>query len=627
MKRILSILYFIVLFTAIIFGQNNYYVSPSGNNTTGLSWATAFTSISSLNAAFSSMPAGSKVYFSGGTDSVTYTGTIEPDIKGLVNNWSLITTGMYSPSPSGHSGKVIINGSNGTLDGVLLRNGGSGKPSYLRIKGITFRNSARGVDANFDEAHRGIAIDSCIFDNHYDRAIIFVTLLSYNVDSIFVENCRMLSHINSSSESDGMYFSGTKKHYINNNWVRVRNQDPVQHVDALQSYLTDGWVITNNVFINDSVNSTEGGGIPIILGSQGSNPVIIYNNYCYMGGVWYTGGNWAGTLMTRWYDELPMPPTWILHNTVVSNGPRVRGMWLEYATATNTIIINNLIAQYSTNTSGVLSTFDNSTGSNLRVDSIRNNLYYQDWGTDVGFAGDLVGSGGSPTGTPSGWTDFVNNYGGTGVKGNPLLVNNIGYEPNQSVLDWTLQEGSPATNQGENAEWYIDYLNTTYNLNGRLRWESANGVSRGSTPTIGAYEFDTGAVDSLPNSFTFTDITNAERSTEYQSNLITLAGFDSAYARAGGAEYVVYPLGVAPEPPLNWVTGYTKVFPDDIIRVKQTSSSSYSTATNVILTVGGRSDTYTITTKSAPALSGGSKVLKVNGGILKDSTGKVIKTQ
>lgn len=625
MKRILSVLYFIALFTAIIFGQNNYYVSPSGNNTTGLSWTNAFTSISSLNAAFSSMPAGSKIYISGGTDSITYTGTLEPDIKGLVNNWSVITTGEFSPSPSGHSGKVIISGSNGTLDGIYMRNGGSGKPSYLRIKGITFRNSARGVDANFDEAHRGLAFDSLIFENHYDRAIIIETLLNFNVDSIFVENCRMLSHINSSSESDGMFFKGTKKVFIDNNWVRVRNQDPVQHVDALQSYLCDGFVITNNVFINDSVYSQEGGGIPIILGSQGSNPVIIYNNYTYMGGVWYSGGNWAGTLMTRWYDVTPMPPTWIIHNTVVSNGPRVRGIWLEYATATNTTIINNLIAQYSTTSSGVLDNFDNSTGSNLRVDSIRNNLYYRSWDSDVGFAGNLVGSGGSPTGSPSGWTDFVNNYGGTGIKGDPLLVNNIGYEPNQSVLDWTLQEGSPATNQGENAEWYIDYLNTTYNLNGRLKWESANGVPRSSTPTIGAFEFDTGAVDSLPNAFTFTDVTNAELSQGYESNGVTLAGFDSAWCYAGGQEFTVYQS--LEQPPYTWRTAGIRVFPDDIIKVRRTSSSSYSTAVNTTLTVGSRSDTYTITTKSAPAPSGEVKVIKVGNKIFRDSNNKIIKPQ
>ena len=95
-----------------------------------------------------------------------------------------------------------------------------------------------------------------------------------------------------------------------------------------------------------------------------------------MGGVWYSGGNWAGTLMTRWYDVSSKPPTWIMHNTVVANGPRNRGIWLEYASATNTVLINNIASQYSTNGGGEISTFDNSTGSNLRVDSIRNNLFY-----------------------------------------------------------------------------------------------------------------------------------------------------------------------------------------------------------------------------------------------------------
>lgn len=622
MKRILSILYFIALFTAIIFGQNNYYVSPAGNNTTGLSWATAFTSISSLNAAFSSMPAGSKIYFSGGTDSVTYTGTIEPDIKGLVNNWSLITTGMYSPSPSGHSGKVIINGSNGTLDGIYMRNGGSGKPSYLKIKGFTFRNSARGVDANFDEAHRGLAFDSLIFDNHYDRAIIIETLLNFNVDSIFVENCRMLSHINSSSESDGMFFKGTKKVFIDNNWVRIRNQDPVQHVDALQSYLCDGFVITNNIFINDSVNSVEGGGIPIILGSQGSNPVIIYNNYTYMGGVWYTGGNWAGTLMTRWYDTPPMPPTWIMHNTVVSNGPRVRGMWLEYSGGSSTRVINNLIAQYSTTTSGVLGTFDNSTGSNIYVDSIRNNLFYQSWGTDVGFAGNLVGSGGSPTGSPSGWTDFVNNYGGTGIKGDPLLVNNIGYEPDQGILDWTLQEGSPATNQGENAEWYIDYLNTTYNLNGRLKWESANGVPRSSTPTIGAFEFDSGWTppDTIP-SFSFTGLNNRELNTAYTGSA-TFSGADSTFHvwTTTSSNFKIGFNGA-----LN--TSMKTAEAGDTVYVVNTSSGSYNTKTVATIVAGGTVRSLEVTTKAddTPPVTSGKLIKTADGLLIRTSDGKLLR--
>jgi hypothetical protein len=125
-------------------------------------------------------------------------------------------------------------------------------------------------------------------------------------------------------------------------------------------------------------------------------------------------------------------------------------------------------------------------------------------------------------------------------------------------------------------------------------------------------------VDSLPNAFTFTDITGATRSTLYTSNAITLAGFDSAYARAGGSVYTVN--GGSD------LTGYTKVFPDDVLRLKLTSSANYSTAVSSTLTVGTRTDTYTVTTGAEPYVSTGNKPLKGSDGkVLKDSTGKVIK--
>ena len=37
--------------------------------------------------------------------------------------------------------------------------------------------------------------------------------------------------------------------------------------------------------------------------------------------------NMGAALCTRWYDNFPMPPTWIINNTIVVNGPRVRGIW------------------------------------------------------------------------------------------------------------------------------------------------------------------------------------------------------------------------------------------------------------------------------------------------------------
>lgn len=138
-----------------------------------------------------------------------------------------------------------------------------------------------------------------------------------------------------------------------------------------------------------------------------------------------------------------------------------------------------------------------------------------------------------------------------------------------------------------------------------------------------AYEsiYSPSAVDSLPNTFTFTDITNAARSTLYTSNGVTLAGFDSAYAYAGGNVYTIN--GGSNK------TGYTKVFPGNVLRLKVTSSANYSTAVSSTLTVGGRTDTYTVTTladPSSPPPTG--RVMKgSNGKTLRDSTGKIIKTR
>ena len=386
MKLVFSLIYTIILALALSYNlfATDWYVdkNATGNNS-GTSWTNACSTFASIP--WSSMSVGDDIYISGGTDSTVYFETLEPDIKGNTVNWSIITTGMYSTSPSGHSGKVIINGfdSPDTLAGLYLRNTGSGKPSYLKVKGFTFRNSMRGVDGNFDEAHVGIAIDSCIFENHHDRGIIFETLRAFGVDSVFVENCRILSAEYSPYETDGIFIKGVNYMFIRNNWIRVRNQDPIQHVDAVQAYLAGGVVIANNILINDSVYSDEGGGIPIIYGSEGNNPVIIYNNLLYMGGVHQPITNQASVMLTRWYDNTPMPPTWIFNNTCISNGRNIRNFDIEYSEGNKTRIHNNIIAMYSAYASDNLETFNANNGDVLYVDSTRNNLFYRDWDSDV----------------------------------------------------------------------------------------------------------------------------------------------------------------------------------------------------------------------------------------------------
>lgn len=99
-------------------------------------------------------------------------------------------------------------------------------------------------------------------------------------------------------------------------------------------------------------------------------------------------------------------------------------------------------------------------------------------------------------------------------------------------------------------------------------------------------------IDTIPSAFSFHDTTGCELTTEYISDSVVIAGLDSASIYAGGASYREGKYG-------DWVTTYGMVHSGDTIWVKNTSSGSNSTAVNTILTIGGVSDTYTITTKAS----------------------------
>src|SRR5436189_6466814 len=71
MKYILSVL---CILSLNVFGKN-IYVSPNGNNTTGLSPTTAFKTLAKLNSMWASVAAGDFVLFERG---YTYNGWIQP---------------------------------------------------------------------------------------------------------------------------------------------------------------------------------------------------------------------------------------------------------------------------------------------------------------------------------------------------------------------------------------------------------------------------------------------------------------------------------------------------------------------------------------------------------------------
>lgn len=97
------------------------------------------------------------------------------------------------------------------------------------------------------------------------------------------------------------------------------------------------------------------------------------------------------------------------------------------------------------------------------------------------------------------------------------------------------------------------------------------------------------APDSTPDAFTFTDVTGQALSSTITSNTITVTGINVASAISiTGGTYSVNGGGYASSP--------STVSKDDTVTVRVTSSASYGTAVNGVLTVGGVSDTFTVTT-------------------------------
>lgn len=115
------------------------------------------------------------------------------------------------------------------------------------------------------------------------------------------------------------------------------------------------------------------------------------------------------------------------------------------------------------------------------------------------------------------------------------------------------------------------------------------------------FTITTRAQDDIPNSFSFTDINNASLATQYTSNTVTISGFDPNISVTVTASGGTVDAGTSA---LSGTFASSKTVTTSgsgtiVVAARLTSSSSYSTPADCTVTVGGVSDTYTVTTQAA----------------------------
>lgn len=482
--------------------SSNYYVDgdlKTGNNN-GSSWNNAWQSFSAIN--WNLIQPGDVVYISGGTDSIVYYERLNIQTSGSDGNYVTIRNAV----DPGHNGRVIIDGDSTLGTGIYI--GGYGSNNYngywTYIKGFEVRHFLI-IAVHLHYHPHNVVIDSCyIYENSGGHLILQgdagnATDLT-NVDpstfisDVEIKNCRVISwkDYSGSNPDDLIGVNRAQNININNNFLWMRNiqsqsQPPNHnHVDPIQTLSTRSLKIWNNIAIVDS----GAWGHCMILGVQsrpgGLDTNIVYNNYMYEGGHLLPNGNPSvQQLYLRWYGfgVSVYPPTFVYHNTIVgANGAtwainHERPAWVK----------NNIMIEMGTNGQdpanyGGAGRTPWYSGWNsswyTEADNCTNNLIWSAYGGQLFSGNRFMGSGGSPVGTPSGWSAWTNTYGGNGVNANPQFINNV-----RNPDGYIIGSNSPAINAGGiDVEAFIKSKG--------LPWADIEGNPRpsGTAPTIGAYE-------------------------------------------------------------------------------------------------------------------------------------------
>jgi hypothetical protein len=194
------------------------------------------------------------------------------------------------------------------------------------------------------------------------------------------------------------------------------------------------------------------------------------------------------------------------------------------------------------------------------------------------------------------FTDQTNVQLSTVITSNTITVSGIDAV---LALPIAITGGTYAINGGS----YTSVSGTVNNGNTVTLRQTSSGSSTTTTNailTIGGVSdtFSVATVDMIPDQFTFSDQTGVDIITVVTSNTITVSGITGAAPISiTGGKYSING------------GSYTKasgtVSNGSTVQVQQTSSSIYTAKTDATLTIGGVSDTFSVTTKATSASGGG----------------------
>lgn len=237
MKQLLMVLAGLMI--SHLSGATSYYVSKSGNNTTGTSWATAKNECNQI--AWTGIVAGDTIFIDGGTDSMVYTTGITVGKAGTAAGRITIKRS----AAAGHSGKVVI------------KSGLYTDYSYITVDGLDrykfiFNALGTGYLVRVTPTADFFEFKNVSLVTKFDTLNLWGTPFYANNGHVLVKGC----WFHDSNNEDQIKYNGSGTFIIEDSYFSGLAQHGAIHEDIVQFDVptVDSFIVKRNIFTNQGTD-------------------------------------------------------------------------------------------------------------------------------------------------------------------------------------------------------------------------------------------------------------------------------------------------------------------------------------------------------------------------------------